>query len=93
MAPEDSLDRLSSQQLHDLAVHRATHHVDVKFFWDLLKTMPAAEVSVGEMGDAQADLTTLTAHVNDVTEAGHGELADALRPFYLDYLRRHNVEG
>jgi hypothetical protein len=28
-----------------------------------------------------------------VTEAGEGELAELLRPFYLDYLRRHGVTG
>ena len=38
-----------------------------------------------------SDLDRLSAHVDDVTDAGRGEVADLLRPFYLDYLREHGV--
>jgi hypothetical protein len=33
----------------------------------------------------------LSAHVDDLTDAGEGETADMLRPFYLEYLRKHGV--
>ena len=33
----------------------------------------------------------LSAHVDDVADAGRGEVADMLRPFYLEYLRKHGV--
>jgi hypothetical protein len=36
---------------------------------------------------------TLRAHLDDVTDAGTGEVAELLRPFYLDYLREHRVAG
>jgi hypothetical protein len=88
---EDELDRLSSQELHDLAVSRAKHHLDAKFFWELMRTLPAAEAAAGEFDEAQADVMKMSAHVDDVTESGEGEVADLLRPFYLDYLRRHGV--
>jgi hypothetical protein len=87
----DALEPLSSQELHDLAVRRAAKHLDVGFFWDLLQLLPAAEAAAGELEDADADVQTLRAHVDDVTEAGRGPVAEALRPFYLDYLRRHHV--
>jgi hypothetical protein len=28
----------------------------------------------------------MRAHLNDVTDAGGGEVAEQLRPFYIDYL-------
>ena len=89
---DDPLERLSSAELHDLAVGYAKRHLDVRFFWELLKVLPAAEAGAGELDDAQADVMSLSGHVDDLTDAGRGEVADLLRPFYLDYLRRHGVE-
>ncbi len=91
-AQDDPLDRLSSKELHDLAVHRARKHLDVKFYWRLMQYLPAAEMATGKMDDAAADLQSLTAHVDDLTDSGEGETAEALRPFYLEYLREHGVK-
>jgi hypothetical protein len=88
---DDALESLSSEELHDLAVSRAKRHLDVKFFWELMKVLPAAEAATGDIEEANADIQRMSAHLDDVTDAGRGEVADALRPFYLDYLRRHNV--
>jgi hypothetical protein len=90
---DDGLDALSSQALHDLAVSRAKRHLDVKFFWQLVETLPAAEAAVGKMDEAETDVLKLTAHVDDVARSGEGEVGEAMRPFYLDYLRRHNVKA
>jgi hypothetical protein len=90
-AADDELDRLSSKELHDLAVHHARRHLDVRFFWDLSSVLPVAEAAAGELDEADADLQTLSAHVDDLTDSGRGEVAERLRPFYLDYLRRHGV--
>jgi hypothetical protein len=90
---DDGLDALSSKELHDRAVRRAKHHVDVRFFWDLVKLMPAAEAAAGELDEAENDVFHLSAHVDDVTESGEGETAEMLRPFYLEYLRRHGVSA
>jgi hypothetical protein len=87
----DPLDQLSSEKLHDLAVHHALRHVDVRFFWQLLKILPAAEVQAGEPEEAELDVFTLRGHIDDLTDSGRGEIAEELRPFYLDYLRRHEV--
>jgi hypothetical protein len=89
----DSLDALSSKELHDLAVSRARRHLDIGFFWNLLKVLPVAEAAAGKLEEAEADLQSVIAHVDDVTEAGEGEVADNLRPFYLDYLREHGVSA
>jgi hypothetical protein len=88
---DDGLEALSSKELHDRAVKRAKHHVDVKFFWELMKLVPAAEAAAGNVDEAQNDVFHLSAHVDDLTDAGEGDTADMLRPFYLEYLRKHGV--
>ena len=40
-----------------------------------------------------ADIDHMSAHLDDVTESGKGQVADNLRPFYLDYLRSHGVKA
>jgi hypothetical protein len=91
MASETDLEQLSSKELHDLAVSHARRHVNVKFFWDLMKVLPVAEAAAGEQDEADADISSMLAHVDDITDSGKGEVADLLRPFYLDYLKRHDV--
>ena len=88
----DSLEALSSEQLHDLAVRRALRNVDVGFFWRLLKILPAAEVAAGEPEEAELDVFTLRGHLDDITDSGRGEIAEELRPFYLDYVREHGIQ-
>jgi hypothetical protein len=88
---DDGLDRLSSEELHDLASSRAKHHLDVRFFWELMQLLPAAEAAAGELDEVEADVTRMSGHVDDLTDSGRGEVADNLRPFYLEYLRKHGV--
>lgn len=88
---DDPLERLSSQELHDLAVHHALRHVDVAFFIRLMKALPVAEAAAGEINEAAADVLTLRAHVDDLTNSGRGEVADLLRPLYIQYLQEHGV--
>jgi hypothetical protein len=93
MPNDDGLEQLSSGELHDLAVSRAKRHLDVRFFWDLMEILPAAQAAAGELLEAEADVARLSAHIDDVTDSGKGEVAEQLRPFYLDYLRRHGVRA
>jgi hypothetical protein len=91
-AQDDPLERLSSKELHDLAIRYAVRHLDLGFFWRLLEYLPAAEAAAGEFDEATADVQTLSAHIDDLTDSGRGQIADALRPFYIAYLREHGVE-
>ena len=84
------LDTLSSEQLHDLAVRRAAKHLDVGFFWRLMERLPLAEAAAGEIDQANADLSSALAHVDDITNSGRGKTAELLRPFYIDYLADDN---
>lgn len=86
MASREQLDRLSGEELHDLAVRRAVKRLDVKFFWKLIETLPVAEAASGEIDRATADVTSTLGHLDDLTDSGRGETAEALRPLYIDYL-------
>jgi hypothetical protein len=85
----DELDRLSSKELHDRASRLAEHRLDVRFFWDLLKDIPAAEAASGAQDEASADIAHASGQVRDFVHADEGKLADALRPVFIDYLLKH----
>jgi hypothetical protein len=89
----DNLDQLSGRELHDLAVRRAVHHLDVKFLWDLLRELPAAEVGAGRTDLAEADVLHLSELIGAAIDSGEPDLAESLRPFYLGYLREHHVDA
>jgi hypothetical protein len=90
---DDGLDRLSAQELHDLAVKYAKRHLDAKFLYKLMQVLPAAEAAAGETEEMEADVMRISAHIDDLTESGKGQVAENLRPFYLDYLRKHGVKA
>ena len=89
MDTETDLDALSSRELHDLATRRALHHADIGFFWELLRAIPAAEALQGDVREAGEDLTKVSSLLSDALTLREGNLADELRPLYLDYLRKH----
>ena len=91
MAGDDELDRCSSKELHDLAVGRALRHLDVAFLLRLMQALPVAEAAAGDTEAAEADALTLRAHIDDLADSGEGEVAELLRPLYVDYLRSHGV--
>jgi len=91
--PEHELDALSAKELHDLAVKYALRHLDIGFFFRLMEFLPVAEAAAGEWNEAEADVFRLSAHIDDITDSGKGEVAELLRPFYLDYLREHGVQA
>lgn len=83
----DQLENLSSKELHDRAVEHAVRHVDVGFLWRLLRAIPAAQAASGHPDQAEADVSHLSAILNELAHSGEGEVAEALRPLYLEYLR------
>jgi len=85
----DDLEQLSTHELHDRAVHRAEKHLDVKFLWSLLKLIPAAQTVSGDVGEADYDVESSKGLISDAGHSGDGELGEALRPVFIDYLRKH----
>jgi hypothetical protein len=89
VATREELESLSSEELHDRATQHALRHANVKFFWQLLRALPAAEASAGELDEAHDDIQSLYGRLDDIKRSGQGEVADNLRPLYLDYLLEH----
>lgn len=84
------LETLSPKELHDRAIRRAIEHVDIGFLWRLIKNIPAAQAAAGRVDAAETDVISLSSLINDVMESDEGDLAEALRPLYLEYLRKHS---
>jgi hypothetical protein len=89
MTERAELERLSSAELHDRATRLAWRRLDVAFLWDLLKTIPEARAAMGDEQRSETDIIRPLALLNDLVDADQGELAEALRPFYVDYLAEH----
>jgi len=91
MATRAELEQLSSKELHDRAVHLAERRLDLAFLWRLVKAIPVAEAAAGHLDRAEADVgvADLVPLLHDWDHAGEGDLGEALRPLYLDYLEKH----
>ena len=89
MATREELEALTSKELHDRAVHRAEKHLDVKFLWNLMKMVPAAEAGAGQADEADYDIVHWSGQIADTFRDDDGDLSDALRPVYVDYLVKH----
>jgi hypothetical protein len=85
----DELEQLPTKELHDRAIRYAERHLDVRFFWRLLKLIPAAETASGDEGEADYDIQSSKGLIYDAVHSGDGALGEALRPVFLDYLRKH----
>jgi hypothetical protein len=85
----DDLDALSTEQLHDRAVARAERHLDVRFFWRLLQAIPGAQAAAGDAGEAEYDVQFSKGLISDALKSGEGQLGEALRPLFIEYLREH----
>ena len=83
------LEALPTKEVYLRARRCAARRLDVRFFWTLLRSIPAAEAAAGEVEEAQADVRSGIARLNDLRDAGEGKLGEALRPLYIDYLAKH----
>ncbi len=89
MTDREALESLSAAELHDRATRLAWRRLDVGFLWHLLSTIPEARAAVGDEDRSEMDILRPLALLNDLVDADRGELAEGLRPLYLDYLVEH----
>ena len=83
------LEALSTGQLYRQACRRALGRLDAGFFWSVLRAIPAAEAAAGDVEHANADVSSSIMRLGDLRHAGEGELGEALKPLYVDYLAAH----
>ena len=84
------LEDLSTKELHDRAMHVASRHADVRFLWEVARALPVAEATSGDLGRSGADVVSLTSLITDFVHSGEGDVGEALRPLYIDYLAEHS---
>ncbi|HET7928257.1 MAG TPA: hypothetical protein VFM40_01775 [Actinomycetota bacterium] len=89
MTDREALDGLTAQELHDRATRLAWRRLDVGFLWHLLSTIPEARAAMGDEDRSEIDILRPLALLNDLVDADRGELAEGLRPLYVDYLVEH----
>lgn len=88
----EDLERLTTKELHDRAFSVARHRLDVRFFWNLLEAVPAAEAAAGHLDEAEEDVLSLAQRVEDLVRPDTSEEIEAFRPIYIDYLLKHAQE-
>ena len=88
----EELEELSTQELHDRAFRLARRRLDVGFFWNLLKAVPAAEAAAGHLDEAHKDIMSFAQRVDDLLHPDSPEETEALRPIYMQYLVEHEKE-
>jgi hypothetical protein len=90
MAEEQAdLEKLSTKELHDRAIHLAERRLDLGFLWSLVEMIPAAEAAAGNAPAADADVLSVRRWLSELSELDEGAIGDALRPVYIDYLTKH----
>jgi len=89
MATREELEAMPIKDLHDRAMEAARTHLDVGFLWDVVKALPVAEETIGDDQRSKVDIMRPLALINDfLYDTDSGQLGEALRPMYVDYLLR-----
>jgi hypothetical protein len=70
-------------------MERARSHADIRFLWSVARILPAAEMASGHPDSSSADIVSLTSLISDFLHSGEGDVGEALRPLYIDYLEKH----
>lgn len=84
----DELDQLSSHELRERAMKLARRRMDLKFLWNLIEMIPAAEEAEGRPDKLAADVESTWTWIDDLLHPDPA-LDEALRPVFLEYLREH----
>ncbi|WP_344108233.1 hypothetical protein [Nocardiopsis rhodophaea] len=87
------IDELTTTELRERAVALAKRRWDVRFFWHLLESLPAAEAAAGHLDASDASVAQASGLFHEALAAeGDPEVQEALRPLYIDYLSRHATD-
>ncbi|WP_248293963.1 Smr/MutS family protein [Actinoplanes sp. TBRC 11911] len=86
------LDALPTEELRELAFTRAREHLDVRFFWSLLKRLPDSE-NASELDGAPNTIGPIVdeavALFREFEGHGYGDQEPVLRAKFIDYLQKH----
>lgn len=84
-------EHISTDDLRDRAVELARRRWDVRFFWELLRLIPAAEAVAGNNDASEASLAQASGFLYEALSAeSDPNVQEALRPVYIQYLVDHD---
>ncbi len=81
----EDLDAFSTSQLHEQAIGFAKANGDLEWLWHLLRSIPATEGQIGDLDDSEMDVASTVSAINGYLRVDR-DLADTLRPQYIDYI-------
>ncbi|GAA3970641.1 hypothetical protein FOF52_13210 [Thermobifida alba] len=89
----EDFERLATEELRERAVALARRRWDVGYLWRLVEHIPGAEAVAGRPEAGRTGATKLSVLFSQLVAEREGDqqLREALRPLYLDYLRRHSA--
>jgi hypothetical protein len=84
----EDLNQLSSTELRHRAFKLARERHDAKFFWNVMKMIPASESAEGQEDLHVAEVEATRLWLLEFFRPGH-HLEDSMRPIFIDYLEQH----
>ncbi|MFG2055383.1 hypothetical protein ACGFI9_15290 [Micromonospora sp. NPDC048930] len=88
----DELDKLSTEELREQALHLAWERRDLGFFWSVLRHLPNADEAAaldGALNSVGPTIDEWNALWRELTGHGYEENAPVLRAAFIDYLMKH----
>lgn len=85
----EELDALPTAELRHRAFHLARDRHDIKFFWNLLRMIPAADEAEGRPDKLATEVESVRTWLDDFLTPDH-ELLETMRPVFIDYLSTHS---
>jgi hypothetical protein len=85
----EELDALTTDELRHRAFRLARERHDLKFFWELMRMIPAADEAEGRPDKLATEVESVRTWLNDFLTPDH-ELLEAMRPVFVDYLKNHS---
>lgn len=89
-----ALDALSTEELRERAFHVARTHLDVGFFWDVVRHLPDAETAAsldGAFNTVGPTVDEWFALFREFEGHDFGDDEPLLRAKFIDYLLKHNA--
>ena len=91
MTTFEELDALPTRELHDRAIKRAEHRLDVRFLWRLVQEGTAADAAEGDLERSEEQTAHWSRQVLELLRHDAAAL-ESRRPIYIDYLLAEHSE-
>ncbi len=85
----EELDALTTVQLRHRAFQLARERHDLRFFWNLMRMIPAVDEAEGRPDKLATEVESVRTWLDDFLTPDH-EVLEAMRPVFIEYLSTHS---